>query len=105
MAQAVRESEERYALAARAANDGLWDWDLDKGTVYYSSRWSEMLGHTEDSIGNSPEEWLGRVHPEDRGALMAEIVGLKLGEQASILHEHRVKASDGSYLWLSLIHI
>jgi diguanylate cyclase (GGDEF)-like protein/PAS domain S-box-containing protein len=100
MAQAVRESEERYALAARAANDGLWDWDLDKGTVYYSSRWSEMLGHTEDAIGNSPEEWLGRVHPEDRGALMAEIVGLKLGEQASILHEHRVKASDGSYLWL-----
>jgi diguanylate cyclase (GGDEF)-like protein/PAS domain S-box-containing protein len=100
MAQAVRESEERYALAARAANDGLWDWDLDKGTVYYSSRWSEMLGHTEDSIGNSPEEWLGRVHPEDRGALMAELVGLKLGEQASILHEHRVKASDGGYLWL-----
>lgn len=100
MAQAVRESEERYALAARAANDGLWDWDLDKGTVYYSSRWSEMLGHTEDAIGNSPEEWLGRVHPEDRGALMAEIVGLKLGEQASILHEHRVKANDGGYLWL-----
>ena len=100
MAQAVRESEERYALAARAANDGLWDWDLDKGTVYYSSRWSEMLGYTEDSIGNSPEEWLGRVHPEDRGALLAEIVGLKLGEQASILHEHRVKASDGGYLWL-----
>jgi diguanylate cyclase (GGDEF)-like protein/PAS domain S-box-containing protein len=100
MAQAVRESEERYALAARAANDGLWDWDLDKGTVYYSARWSEMLGYTEDAIGNSPEEWLGRVHPEDRGALTAALVGLKLGEQASILHEHRVKASDGAYLWL-----
>jgi diguanylate cyclase (GGDEF)-like protein/PAS domain S-box-containing protein len=100
MAQAVRESEERYALAARAANDGLWDWDLDKGTVYYSSRWSEMLGYAEDGIGNSPEEWLGRVHPEDRPALMAELVGLKLGEQASILHEHRVRSHDGGYLWL-----
>ena len=100
MAQAVRESEERYASAARAANDGLWDWDLDKGTVYYSSRWSEMLGYTEDAIGTSPEEWLERVHPQDRAALTAELVGLKLGEQASILHEHRVKASDGSYLWL-----
>ena len=85
MAQAVRESEERYALAARAANDGLWDWDLDKGTVYYSARWSEMLGYTEDAIGTNPEEWLDRVHPEDRAALMAELVGLKLGEQASIL--------------------
>ena len=66
MAQAVRESEERYALAARAVNDGLWDWDLDEGTVYYSARWSEMLGYTEEAIGNSPEEWLDRVHPEDR---------------------------------------
>ncbi|HUC13566.1 MAG TPA: diguanylate cyclase, partial [Acidimicrobiales bacterium] len=101
MAQAVRESEERYALAARAANDGLWDWDLDKGTVYYSARWSEMLGYAEDAIGNSPEEWLDRVHPEDRPALVAELVGLKLGEQASILNEHRVKSSDGGYLWLS----
>lgn len=100
MAQAVRESEERYALAARAANDGLWDWDLDKGTVYYSSRWSEMIGYAGDAIGNSAEEWLGRVHPEDRPALMAELVGLKLGEQASILHEHRVKSNDGGYLWV-----
>ena len=100
MAQAVRESEERYALAARAANDGLWDWDLDKGTVYYSARWSEMLGYTEEAIGTSPEEWLDRVHPEDHPALMAELVGLKLGEQASILQEHRVKSSDGGYLWL-----
>ena len=100
MAQAVRESEERYALAARAANDGLWDWDLDRGTVYYSSRWSEMLGYSDDLIGNSPEEWFDRVHPEDRPKLMAELVALKLGEQASILHEHRVLAVDGTYLWL-----
>lgn len=100
MAQAARESEERYALAARAANDGLWDWDLDRGSVYYSARWAQMLGYAEEQLGTSPEEWFGRVHPEDRTKLMTELVGLKLGEQASILHEHRVLAADGSYLWL-----
>jgi diguanylate cyclase (GGDEF)-like protein/PAS domain S-box-containing protein len=100
MAQAVRESEERYALAARAANDGMWDWDLDKGTVYYSSRWSEMLGYPEAAISKTPEEWLDRVHADDRPGLMSELVSLKLGEQASILHEHRVKTREGGYIWV-----
>ena len=100
MARAVRESEERYALAARAANDGMWDWDLDAGTVYYSSRWAEMLGYHDDAIGNRPEEWLERVHPEDRASLAAELAALKLGDQASVLCEHRVRTAQGSFIWV-----
>jgi len=101
MAEAVRESEERYALAARAANDGMWDWDLDQGTVYYSSRWSEMLGYADGVIGDRPEEWLDRVHPEDRPGLLAELVKLKLGEQSSLLNEHRVRTREGSHIWVT----
>src|SRR5207248_1331206 len=63
--EALRESEERYALSARGANDGLWVWDLGADTVYYSGRWKEMLGFPESEIGDSPDEWFARVHPDD----------------------------------------
>jgi diguanylate cyclase (GGDEF)-like protein/PAS domain S-box-containing protein len=99
MAQAVRESEERYALAAQAANDGLWDWDLQQGTVYYSSRWKEMLGYAGTDIGDRPEEWLERVHPDDRDALLSQLSALKSGAQPSLINEHRVQAGDGHHKW------
>ncbi len=69
----LRETQERYALAVAGANDGIWDWDLLAGSVYYSPRWKQMLGHSEAEIGDSPEEWFERVHADDRGRLRAAI--------------------------------
>src|ERR1700680_3611412 len=72
--EGLRESEERYALAARGANDGLWDWNVLDNVVYFSPRWKMMLGYQESEIGNSPEEWLGRIHVADRERVNNEIV-------------------------------
>jgi diguanylate cyclase (GGDEF)-like protein/PAS domain S-box-containing protein len=100
MAQAVRASEERYALAARAANDGLWDWDLVNGTVYYSARWKEILAYPEDAVADSPEERLGRVHPDDLQGLLALIDERRREATGAFEHEHRARAADGTYRWV-----
>src|SRR3984957_10421160 len=64
--EALRESEERYALAARGANDGLWDWNLLTNVMYFSPRWKSMLGYQEGEIGDKLEEWLNRIHDSNR---------------------------------------
>lgn len=71
--QSLRASEERYMLAARGANDGLWDWNLASSEVYYSPRWQQIFGYADGGIGTSPEEWMKRVHPDDRESLSSAL--------------------------------
>jgi diguanylate cyclase (GGDEF)-like protein/PAS domain S-box-containing protein len=97
---ALRESEMRYALAARGANDGLWDWDLRSDEIYYSPRWKAMLGHTEAEIGTSPEEWFRRVHPEDLGPLQAALQEHRQGLSPQFQNEHRMMHKDKCYRWM-----
>ena len=97
---ALQASEERYALAAGGANDGLWDWDLRRGSVYYSPRWKQMLGHAEGDIGNSPDEWLRRVHADDLPRLRAQLDAHLRGDSEHFQSEHRMRAADGSERWM-----
>ena len=63
---ALRESEERYALAVRGANDGLWDWNLRDRRDLLLRRWKQMLGLSERRrLPHDPDEWFRRVHPDD----------------------------------------
>ena len=94
---ALRESEERYALAARGANDGLWDWDLRTNTIYYSYRWKSMLGFGDQEMTDHPEEWLGRVHPDDRADARGDDRRPSRREVISISkREFRIRHKDGS---------
>ena len=97
---ALRRSEERYALAASGAGAGLWDWDLVEDRIYFSPRWKEMLGHADDEIGSSPSEWLSRVHPEDRERLEDALLEHVAGESAHFENEHRILHRNGTYPWM-----
>lgn len=98
--EAVRKSEERYALAMRGAEDGLWDWNLEAGEVFYSPHWKAMLGYADDEIGDSPDEWLDRVHPDDLAGFEAELQAHLEGRVSRFQCEHRILHADGDYRWV-----
>lgn len=96
----TREAEERYALAAQAANDGLWDWDLAKDRVYFSPRWKAMLGYEEREIGTRPKEWFGRIHPDDLAHVESHLRAHLAELTSSFESEYRISHKDASYRWV-----
>jgi diguanylate cyclase (GGDEF)-like protein/PAS domain S-box-containing protein len=98
--KALRQSEERYALAARAANDGLWDWDLNEDKIYFSPRWKSMLGWEEHEISDCPDEWFRRLHPDDVDRVRADISAYLEEMTAHYEDEYRILHRDGNYLWM-----
>ncbi|MDQ4080911.1 MAG: EAL domain-containing protein [Gemmatimonadota bacterium] len=97
---ALRESEERYALAALAANDGLWDWDLVRDRCDFSPRWRAMLGLENTPLLPLAREWLDRVHPDDAQRLREEIETHLAGRSGRLESEHRIRHADGGWRWM-----
>lgn len=62
---ALREASEQLRQIVRAANVGLWDWDLETNKVFFSSEWKRQIGYEDHEISNDFAEWQNRVHPED----------------------------------------
>jgi diguanylate cyclase (GGDEF)-like protein/PAS domain S-box-containing protein len=100
MEMKLRASEERYELAARGANDGLWDWNLINNEIYFSPRWKAMLGFKEKEIGDSPDEWLQRVHPDDQGRVRENLTSHINGNLSHFECEYRIQHATGTYIWV-----
>jgi len=98
--EALLASEVRYALISRAANDGIWDWDIPSGEVYYSSRWREIVGAEPNKRLSTLDDWLSRVHPEDVLRLKREIDEHIAGHTPQLDTEYRIRHGDGRYCWM-----
>jgi PAS domain S-box-containing protein len=98
--EALAASEQRWHLAVSGANDGIWDWAPQSGKVYFSERWKTMLGYSGDEIGDTVEEWISRIHPDDLERTMAEVQKHLRGETAFYESEHRLRCKNGDYKWI-----
>lgn len=99
--EALKKSEKRWQLALKSNNDGIYDWDLEKNTIFYSARWKEMLGFSESEISDCPSEWMTRLHPDDFEQVMFTNLHYQPKEDNPLFTiEYRMRCKDGSYKWI-----
>ena len=97
---ALRAGEERWHLAVRGSNDGIWDWNIQTGEVFFSPRWKAMRGFEEDEITNHVDEWRSRIHPDDLDRVLQSIDAYLAKQRPEFCEEYRVQRKDGSYIWI-----
>lgn len=97
---ALQASEERWKLALEGANDGLWDWDLARQSVFYSDRWKEMLGYTPAELPDCLETWRRLLHPDDLDPVQQKFQAYLSKRAGRYETEFRLRAKDGSWRWI-----
>jgi len=96
--EALRESEERYAIAIGGSNEGLWDWNIPGGTVFYSSRLKKLLGYSDDEFSNDIGAMETLIHPEDCDRVK-DAVRSHLKERIPYAIECRLRTRHGGFRW------
>jgi PAS domain S-box-containing protein len=95
--EALRATDQRLRMAAKAANVGLWDWDIQTNQVFYSPEWKSQIGYEGDEIGSSFDEWQSRVHPADLEGALQRMFAFIADPRLKYNAEFRLRHRDGSY--------
>ena len=99
--EALQESKKRLELALEASGDGLWDWNIKTGDVYYSSRYWKMLGYSSDELPKTVATWQQLVHPDDF-VWVKKILDKHLEDTVhSYTFDYRVKTKSGQRKWIA----
>lgn len=97
--KALREVMSRLQLATASARIGVWDWDIQAGTMLWDDRMLELYGKTRAEMLGTVQDWKNGLHPEDLGRAVAECEAALRGE-APFDTEFRVQHKNGDVLWL-----
>lgn len=97
---AGRDFEEKYRLAMEAVNEGLWDWNLATGEVYYSPAYYKILGYDGSGAVKTAEFWKELIHPDDSEKVLSKNADCIEGRCEEFSVEFRMKASSGEWRWI-----
>ncbi|MGH8232249.1 MAG: PAS domain-containing protein, partial [Steroidobacteraceae bacterium] len=99
MSQQLARIEERNGLAELAANDGLWDFDVEGHDVYFSPRWRAMLGYDEADLKGG-FDWRSLVHPDDMSRVQSAIREHVAAKTPIFESVHRMRHRNGEWRWV-----
>ncbi|MEK7991540.1 MAG: ATP-binding protein [Thiotrichaceae bacterium] len=98
--EALHRSEERFELAMQGASDGLWDWNIQDNTMYYSPRWKTMLGYEEGELSDEMTDWKQLIHP-DYLANFQKCIDDYLNQKTPIYENlYQMRHKQGHYVWI-----
>ena len=97
---ALRVSEARWQFAVDSAGDGIWDWNISSGKVFYSRHCKANLGYADEEFGDTIKDWTDKVHPEDLPAIWQGIQDHLQGKTPDFAAEQRMRARMGSWRWI-----
>jgi diguanylate cyclase (GGDEF)-like protein/PAS domain S-box-containing protein len=90
-----------YSPDKRGHENGLWNWNLKARRIHFSAGWIAMLGYERDEVGNAPDEWFRRIHPEDLKRVQSEVDATLAGKSTQFENQHRMLHKEGTYRWMS----
>ncbi len=96
----LRESEERFRLAMEATTDGLFDWNMQTGEVFFNARYYTMLGYEPDELPASYDTWVQLLHPDDKEYALNAISQYTENNIEHHEIEVRLRTKSGGWLWV-----
>ena len=96
--EALKESEERFSLAMKGSNEGVWDWRLKDNRTYLSPRWKSMLGYEDHELADTPESWEPLLGPGDAEKVATQVRALEAGDSTGYEIELKMRHKNGHWV-------
>jgi diguanylate cyclase (GGDEF)-like protein/PAS domain S-box-containing protein len=97
----INSFKERYELATNGSNEGLWDFDVKSGEVFYSNRFKEIIGYGTNPIKNHISSWINTILPQDKARVAKALEDHINGKTPNFQAEHRIKINN-TIRWVSI---
>ncbi|MBP7459836.1 MAG: transporter substrate-binding domain-containing protein [Candidatus Delongbacteria bacterium] len=98
--EVIRINRLRWECLLDTVDNGIWDWNLESGVVYFSNRWKEMLGYQPNELKSDYETWSSLLHPDDQKSVPAAVWQYIRDESPSYQIDCRMKTKSNNYRWI-----